>query len=50
MLMRQLADYDAVASIPGDGGALKERAAALDRHADALRALVTGGDGFSAKG
>jgi two-component system, chemotaxis family, protein-glutamate methylesterase/glutaminase len=50
MLMRQLADYDAVASIPGDGGALKERAAALDRHADALRALVTDGDGFSAKG
>jgi two-component system, chemotaxis family, protein-glutamate methylesterase/glutaminase len=50
MLMRQLVEHHTVAAIPGDAEALKERAAALDRQADALRALVTDGDGFSVKG
>ena len=48
MLMRQMADHQAAAH--SDSAApLRARADALDRHADALRALVTDGEGFSVK-
>jgi len=49
LLMRQLAEHQALTHSSQNGSALHERAAALDRQADALRTLVTDGEGFSVK-
>ena len=48
ILMRQLAQHQTEAHpTTNNGGALRNRAAALDRQADTLRTLIQEGDGFS---
>ena len=49
MLTRQLAVHAGAANVANDEPSLKARAEALDRHADALREIVTSGSGLTTK-
>jgi len=49
ILMRQLAEHQTLAHAANNGGTLRDRAAALDRQANTVRALIQEGDGFSPK-